>query len=174
MSKASSKSKAPRKGAYLPRGSGEASRWQEGALSAPQSPVHSRARAKLDAVCERLAGGTPINHACALEGVPRQSFYELIASDEGAALVVAAARAKGAEAYRSSLVLIAEGNGAERANANVLLHLMERLYPDDYAPPKQRVEQTGADGGAQEIKHSGEIVVDLSGAMRIARNGESK
>lgn len=135
----------------------------------------TRARARLTAICDRIRSGTPINHACALEGVPRSSFYELVGRDEVAALQVAEARAVAAEDMRARLLLVAEGHGEERANANVLLHLLERAHPDEYAPPKQRVETSGPGGGAQEIKHSGAIAVDLTGAMRIARsNGESK
>lgn len=129
-----------------------------------------RAREALDAICERLRRGTPINHACALENVPRRTFYDLLDADEEAATAVASARAAGAEAYRESLVDIALGNGEEGANANVLLHLMERLYPDDYAPPPKRVEQSGPSG--EPIQHA--VTVTIDEAKRIARSKETR
>jgi hypothetical protein len=160
----SSKPRKAPKGAKTKPPSAEGAEGQEGALPGQHRPVHSRARAKLAEVCARLRGGTPINHACALEGVPRQSFYELIGSDEDAALQVAAARAEGAEEYRTNLVSLALGGGAERANANVLLHLMERLYPDDYAPPKQRVGLEGGDEGSKPVELKITIGDAVSGA----------
>jgi hypothetical protein len=163
--------KAP-KGPKTPEGSAPSVGGQEGALPAPQQPVHSRAREALPRICKRLEDGTPISHACALERVPRQSFYDLLGSDEDAALDVAKARAHGAEDYREQLVLIAKGCGEEGANANVLLHLMERLYPDDYAPPKQRVGLEGDREAPLELKHSGGIAIDVTSAVRIARQAK--
>ena len=110
-------------------------------------PVQSRARAKLEAICARIEGGTHQNHACALEGVPRQTYYDLLGRDPEAAAMVAKARAVAAEALRARVQLVAEGCGEERANANVLLHLLERAHPEEYGPPKQRLEQSGPDGG---------------------------
>ena len=109
----------------------------------PTLAAHSRARARLDAICERLRAGTPINHACALEGVPRRTFYDLLARDPEAELAVQAARAEAAERLRENIIALAQGGEGNRgANPNVLLHLAERLYPDDYSPPKQRIEST--------------------------------
>ena len=169
---AASKPRKPAKGPKMPEGSGKSAASQEGPLRALQSPVHSRAREALARICKRLEDGTPISHACALERVPRQSFYDLLGSDEDAALDVAKARAHGAEDYREQLVLIAKGCGEEGANANVLLHLMERLYPDDYAPPKQRVGLEGDGANPVELKHSGGVTLTVDNAVRIARQAK--
>lgn len=139
--------------------------------AAAESSGHSRVRARLVEICERIASGTPQNHACALEGVPRSSFYALLDSDPEALLQVQAARANAAEAAREELRMVALGGGAPGSNANVLLHLLERAHPDEYAPPKQRVEQTGADGGPQQVEHSGAVTITLEDAKRIAREG---
>lgn len=172
--KAPSKPKAGPKVPKTKPPSTSAAEGQEGALPGQQRPVHSRAREALAAICKRLEGGTPISHACALERVPRQSFYDLLGSDEDAALDVAKARAHGAEDYRSELVLIAKGCGEEGANANVLLHLMERLYPDDYAPAPKALALSGPGGAPvqSEVKHSGTIAVDVTEAVRIARQAK--
>lgn len=107
------------------------------------SSVHSRARARLDAICERLRGGMAVSHACAVEGVPRQSFYDLIGRDPEAQVAVEAARAEAAEALKANIIALAQGGeGVRGANPNVLLHLLARLYPSEYGPPVQRVEQT--------------------------------
>jgi hypothetical protein len=135
----------------------------------PTDHAHSRAREALDAICERLREGTPINHACALEGVPRRSFYDLMEASEESRLAVDAARAYGAEQYRRDLVdIVTTGGKSERSNGNVLLHLMERLYPDEYRPAPQRVENSGPDGGAQ--RH--EVAVTIEQASAGARGEE--
>lgn len=127
--------------------------------------AHSRARAALGAICELIRNRTPINRACALENVPRRSFYDLLDADPEARDLVDQARAAAAHADEIELRhLIASGS----KSSNVMLHLMERLYPDDYAPPKQRVEQTGRDGGPQEHK----IVVSIDDALDGARGKE--
>lgn len=115
-----------------------------GGISIASTAKHSRARAKLDAICARIRRRTPINQACALEGVSRSMLYRLIDDDEDAATAIESARSEAALQDEAELrALIA----SESKTANVMLHLMERLYPADYGPPKQRVEQTGADGG---------------------------
>lgn len=114
------------------------------ALRKPADAGHSRARAALGAVCERIRNMTPINRACALEGVPRSSLYALLDADDEARLLVDQARAAAAERDELELRALIK---VEAKSANVMLHLMERLYPDDYAPPKTRTEVSGADGG---------------------------
>lgn len=88
----------------------------------------------------------------------------MLDADEEVRTDVEKARATGAEVYRGSIVSIASG-GVEGGNANVLLHLMERLYPDDYAPPKTRTEVSGPEGKPQE--HA--VTVTIETAKRIAR-----
>ncbi len=129
----------------------------------------SDTRARARRVATHVRSGTPINHACALERVPRASFYEWMAQDPQIALDVGEARAVAAEAARRVVLAVALGEGEEGANANVLLHLLERAHPDEYAPPKQRVETTGADGGPQRVEHSGGVVISNPDAKRIAR-----
>lgn len=131
---------------------------------------HSRARAKLEAICVRVAGRTHVNHACALEGVPRSSLYALIDADEDARLMLDAARAEAAESRRKEIELLALGipnEGMSSPNANVLLHLLERSHPDEYAPPKTRTEVTGAEGKPQE--HAVTVTITREQALSLAR-----
>lgn len=142
---------------------------------------HSRARAALPAICERLRGGTPVNHAAALEGVPRSSFYALLDADEDAQTLVTAARAEAAERLRANVVQLAQGGEDVRgSNPNVLLHLMERLYPDTYVPPKQRVEQELSGPGGVPVQHQhsyleklsdDELAAKAEAAARLLRGG---
>ena len=112
----------------------------------PPPAVDTRARARLEAICGRIAEGTPTSHACALERVPRSSFYKLLEEDEAARVEVDDARAQASETARQHLrTLIAEGVGT----ASTLLHYMARQWPQEYAETK-RVEITGAEGGPQK------------------------
>lgn len=130
----------------------------------------ARARAEVvAAICERIRTGTPINHAGALERVAKTTLHLWRHADPEVELLISTARAEAAEAARSELQEVARGKGMPGANANVLLHLLERAHPDEYAPPKQRVETTGADGGPQKIEHSGGVVITNADAKRIAR-----
>ena len=112
---------------------------------------HSRARAKLAAICERIEAGTHQNHAAAEEEVPRSSYYALLEADEDARMRVDRALAKAA-AVRKQRVEDAAMGRIEGANANVLLQLLERAHPDEYAPPKVRTanEHSGPEGKPME------------------------
>ena len=123
--------------------------------------------ALVERICERIRNGAHVNHACALELLHKRRLYEWLAEDEEIAVMVAAARAEAGEAMRATVQLVAEGHGEERANANVLLHLLERSHPDEYSPPKTRIEQevSGKDGAPQEHH----VSMDVAGLVRIAR-----
>jgi hypothetical protein len=106
---------------------------------------HSRARSRLLEICERIRGGTPINHACALEDVPRSSFYALREADPEADHAVLKAIAFWSEAERQRIEKALDAGDPK--TANVRLHRIGIRDPDNYAPPPKRVEQTGKDGG---------------------------
>jgi hypothetical protein len=126
-----------------------------------------RSAETLERICERIRKGTPVNHAAALEGWPKQRFYEWLGDDQEARDAVDSARAEGAEGYREQVRELAAFGGPQGSNPNVLLHLMERLYPDEYSPPKTRIEQevSGRDGAPQEHH----VSMDVAGLVRIAR-----
>lgn len=120
---------------------------------------------KVNAVCQRIRKGTAINHACAIERVTRSAFYEWLEKDEEIAAQVGEARAHAAELLRRRIVRVALGHAPKGANANALLHLLERGHPDEYSPPKTRVETTGANGGP--VRYEGKL--EIEGLKRIAR-----
>lgn len=125
-------------------------------------------------ICERIAGGQPRNAACAAFDVSDRALrlYRDAHADVDEQLELAEAR--GAEWYRQQIQTCPAGKDAAD-DWKRWAWLGERIHPATLSPPKQRVETSGPGGGAQEIKHSGAIAVDLTGAMRIARsNGESK
>lgn len=129
------------------------------ARTAAAEDGHSRARAALPEVCSLIRARTPINRACARVGVPRSSLYALTSADEEAALMLDEARAFAAEQDEGELrALIKVG----AKTANVMLHLMERLYPDDYAPPPKRVEQSGPNGEPQQ--HEVKVTIEQATA----------
>jgi RecB family endonuclease NucS len=57
-------------------------------------------------------------------------------------------------------------------NANVLLHLLERSDPDNYAPPPKRVEQTGKDGGPVKAEVTVKDAVDGLSDDEVLRAAE--
>lgn len=122
----------------------------------------SAAREKLPAICERIREGTHQNHAAALEGIPKRTYYHLLEHDEEAAAMVCAARAVAAESRLKQVEDAALGK-IEGANANVLLHLLERAHPDEYAPPKVRTanEHSGPEGKPMEVRT--DVVSKLTG-----------
>ena len=104
-------------------------------------PEDTRARAVLvERVCDRIRGGTPINHACALERVTRSAFYKWLAEDEEIGAMVAEARAESAESMRKELLELIR---SEAKTSNSMLHLIERQHPDEYAPAPKKVEVSG-------------------------------
>lgn len=124
-------------------------------MQKPPPPAYSadvgdRSRGEvLIAICARIVDGTPIAHAAALEGVPKRTLYDWMAADESGMTraSIDAARAAGAERYRAQLEQLI---GRDRKAANVLLHLMSTLYPDEYAPAPKKLEHSGPNGGPQE------------------------
>lgn len=129
------------------------------------APSDARARARnVAAIAKRIAGGTAINHACALEGVPRSSFYEWIGEDAEFALVIDRARAKDAERRRREIEVHArKGN----KGANVLLHLLERAHPGEWSEPPKRLQHEGHDGGPVKAA----IALSVEQALAGARDG---
>jgi hypothetical protein len=98
----------------------------------------------VDAVVERLRAGQSIARACAEEGVTRSVWYAWLEKDRAMAERVELARGVGMGVHEDLLDdLIRSGS----KGANVQLHRMGTVYPDNYAPPPKRVEQTGKDGG---------------------------
>lgn len=137
--------------------------------SGPAETPRVDARAKLGPetlarICTRIAGGMPKAHACAKEGVSRQALYQLASRDPEVAAMLEDASDEGAEFYREQ-VMSAPDDWKRWA------WLAERLHPDTFGPPKQRVEKTGADGGPQQVEHSGAVTITLEDAKRIAREG---
>lgn len=133
-------------------------------MTAPKRKGKVDHRARARAVIERVRAGSSERAACGLERVPRSLFYEWMAADEELALELERARAASEEDDRARLEeLIAEG----AKTANVQLHKMATRYRD-WAPPKQRVEQSGPNGGPQKVEHSGSVVL-RGDAVRIAR-----
>jgi hypothetical protein len=123
----------------------------KGAGAALTADASARAREARLAVVRRVAarvageGEAPpmhVAHAAALEGVHRQRLYEWRRDDPEADLLLhqAAAVAAGkrlAEVRDAALGLLDGEHG--KANANVLLALLERAHPDEWGPAKQRV-----------------------------------
>lgn len=130
---------------------------------------HSRARAKLLEICERIRNGTPVNHACALEDVPRSSFYALREADPEAEFAVAKAIAHWSESER--LRIEDALNAGDPKTANVRIHRIGIRDPENYAPPPKRQEVSGPGGSAIEQKHSGEVKV-VGELVRIARSAK--
>jgi hypothetical protein len=121
----------------------------------------SRARGVIDAVCERIRGGTPIKNAFALEGVPKRTAYDLMERDESVRDAVDMARAVASERRREMF---------EASPSAPWLHYMQTLDPENFPKPTDRIENTGKDGGAIEVKHT-DAVDKLSDAevIRAAR-----
>lgn len=127
--------------------------------------VEPRARArKIGAVAKRIATGTAIKHACALEGLPCSTFYLWVGEDAELALVVDRARAKDAERRRREIEVHArKGN----KGANVLLHLLERAHPGEWSEPPKRLQHEGHDGGPVKAA----IALSVEQALAGARDG---
>jgi hypothetical protein len=142
-------------------------------VTTPAGP--SRARDRLEAICARIANRTPVKHACALEGVAKSSFYWLRDNDPEAELMIARAQAEASEARRIELEQVALGNVPEGVspNANVLLHLLERSDPDNYAPPPKRVEQSGPNGHPIETRNEHAITVAPDEVMKRLKDRRS-
>lgn len=142
-------------------------------MSKPTKPA-PRARARkitpeaVGELCRLIADGMPLDHACAKVGFRRQSLDEARAKDDELDAQVRDAQAEGAEWYRSQ-VMTADDDWKRWA------WLAERLHPSLFAPPTKRVEASGPGGGPQEVKHSGTVEIDVTSAVRIARQAkESK
>jgi hypothetical protein len=170
VTKPPSKPRKARKPAQVPEGSGEAKKAREAPFLAPEQPMaHSRARADtIEAICVHLRRGKPLLVACALERVPRRTFYNW-REDEAVDLEIECARAEGSELHRRRLEKHIRAGDSK--GANVRLNLMATLY-DSYAPPKQRVGLEGGEGSPVAVQHSGGVTLTVDNAVRIARQAK--
>jgi len=125
--------------------------------------------AVLDAICDRLAEGSPLGPACYLEGVAPQSLRELGQRNPGVALQVEQARAKGSEALRNKLMA---GAASELKTCRTYEWMLERLHPRDYGPPVSKQEISGPEGAPVESKTKLEI--SMTDAKRILRKRGTK
>lgn len=116
-------------------------------------------------LCKLVSSGMPLDHACARVGFRRQSLDEARAKDGELDEQVRQAQLDGAEFYREQ-VMHADDDWKRWA------WLAERLHPTLFAPPRQRLGLSGdAEGGPvkTDVNHSGAIAIELSEAVRIAR-----
>ena len=115
---------------------------------AGQSGIASRARGerpvwhdeRVKAVCARIAEGTFIKHACALEGASYIGLHDAAKSDPEIARQVEAAQATGAEMYRAELRMTL-GDWKREA------WFLERWDRDTFKPPKAEVESKNEHAG---------------------------
>jgi hypothetical protein len=105
----------------------------------------------LTRICERIEAGTPIRHACLLEGVTPQALHVRRSADPDVAFAVDAARARAVDAMRLRFLDLVEG---DRRSALALLKFMERADPDTYGEPERRVALSGPNGGPIELSAS--------------------
>lgn len=98
----------------------------------------------LSRICERIEGGSPISHACVLEGVSDRALRFLMDAHEDVYIAVrrAVARKVAGRLDQFDELVVSDPQAAK-----ALTWLIERMDPGEFAPPKQRVEQTGEDGG---------------------------
>ena len=113
-----------------------------------QTGIASRARGerpvwhdeRVKAVCARIAEGTFIKHACALEGASYIGLHDAAKSDPEIARQVEAAQATGAEMYRAELRMTL-GDWKREA------WFLERWDRDTFKPPKAEVESKNEHAG---------------------------
>jgi hypothetical protein len=122
----------------------------------------------LAGICKLIAEGKDRTYACAAHGVTDSALRKHRAAHEDVDAAVSLAEAAGAEWYRTQIATVPAGKDATD-DWKRWAWLGERIHPTVLAPPKQRVESSGPDGGAQEIKHSGTVAIDMTEAVRIAR-----
>jgi hypothetical protein len=146
----------------------------------PKLPLRARARPTpgkltpevLGRICAAIAQGEHRAGACAAQGVTDSALRKLRAEHPEVDEQVAEAEAKGATYYRKRVAEAEAGKDA-RDDWKRWAWLGERLHPSAFAPPPKRVEQSGPDGGPQEVAVSGAVSISLADAVRIAR-GESE
>lgn len=98
------------------------------------------------AICDRIAQGTPISHACYLEGVTPESLHAFRERDPIADWAVNEARATAIDALSREFFEFLRAYRKERAAA-VLLTWMERADPHNFAPPPKELRHSGPEGG---------------------------
>jgi len=142
-----------------------------------QDGIGSRARgdrpvwhdARVKAVCARVAEGTFIKHACALEGASYIGLHDAAKSDPDIARQLEAAQATGAEMYRAELRMTL-GDWKREA------WFLERWDRDTFKPPKAEVESknehTGKDGGP--VQTSVIVVTEAEMLAAASRKLENK
>jgi hypothetical protein len=112
---------------------------------------YDRVREALPRILQRIRERETVQLACARESVPRRSFYDLRDADPTVREAVEAAQA---EAMGEDLAELRTHIREGSRSAAVHMHLMERLYPSEFKPPKQRGELSGEDGGPVRIEAS--------------------
>lgn len=105
----------------------------------------------IERLCVHLRAARPLATACRLEGVKRDTLYELMDGNEGVRDAIERARAIGEDSLLGKLDAgITDG----KATGGVQWWL-EKLYPKRWGKQAvQRSEVSGPKGGAQEIKLS--------------------
>lgn len=134
---------------------------REGAVKRASLDVvtHTRARAewrndeRISALVAMLELGIPTVAACAKLAIPRRSLYDAMEADEDLRQRIEDARAT----WEADYVQRIATNQDWKAQAWVL----ERRIPKRWAPPKERKEVTGADGGPVRLA-SVDVVTRMS------------
>lgn len=128
-----------------------------------------------EAICEAVEQGANVAMRCYNAGIVKQTYLNWIARGEKAR----AKEAKGEAVADEERPYLAFLDAIDDAKANYGVQLqqviysealrdpvearreLQRLYPEDYAPPAQRVEATGKDGGPVVHEHRGETHGDV-------------
>lgn len=118
--------------------------------------THEERLAVVERICERVAAGTPINHACTYEDVDRSCLYDWRKRWPEIDAAVSRAVAEAMEAERKKLASLIS---RDKRAANVQLAYMGVRDPETYGPPTKRVEHSG---GTQQV------VVQITDAERKA------
>lgn len=127
-------------------------------------------RARARGIADRIATGTSLTAACALEGVSQSLVQTWRQNDPVISQMIDEARALSEEQDRALLQSLIAGG---QKTANVQLHKMATRY-QAWMPPKERREVSGPEGGPQKHEHDASPAL-LGELVRIARTkGETK
>jgi hypothetical protein len=120
-----------------------------------------------DSLCEHIALGMSLRSFCALDGSPRvPTVYRWLQSNPEFRERYARAREDQAETHADEIVSIAdlaEDVNKARLQIDARKWVAAKLKPKKYGET-QKIEHTGADGGAIEMKQAN----DLEMARRVA------
>lgn len=130
-------------------------------MTKPRSNLPPRARkpstpgkltpAVIAGICKLIAEGKDRTFACAAHGATDSALRKYRAAHEEVDAALQLAEAQGAEWYRTKIATVPAGKDATD-DWKRWAWLGERIHPSVLAPPKQRVEQTGADGGPIKLE----------------------